>query len=80
MSLSYIKTQLQGLYDADISESLISKITDAVVDEVKAWQNRALEAVNPIVFFDCLVVKVRHEKRIIALGIDLSSRKDIFGL
>ena len=86
MSLSDIKTQLQELYDADISESLISKITDCVVDEVKAWQNRALESVYPIVFFDCLVVKVRHEKRIInkavyvALGIDLSGRKDILGL
>jgi transposase-like protein len=86
MSLSDIKTQLQELYDADISESLISKITDGVADEVKAWQNRALESVYPIVFFDCLVVKVRHEKRIInkavyvALGIDLSGRKDILGL
>lgn len=86
MSLSDIKVQLQELYDADISESLISKITDAVADEVKAWQSRALEAVYPIVFFDCLVVKVRHEKRIInksvyvALGIDLSGRKDILGL
>ena len=86
MSLSDIKIQMQELYDADISESLISKITDNVADEVKAWQNRALENVYPIVFFDCLVVKVRHEKRIInkavyvALGIDLSGKKDILGL
>ena len=86
MSLSDIQMQLQELYGADISESLISKITDGVADEVKAWQNRALESVYPIVFFDCLVVKVRHEKRIInkavyvALGIDLSGRKDILGL
>ena len=86
MSLSDIQMQLQELYDANISESLISKITDGVVDEVKAWQNRALESIYPIVFFDCLVVKVRHEKRIInkavyvALGIDLSGRKDILGL
>jgi putative transposase len=86
MSLSDIKIQMQELYGADISESLISKITDSVADEVKAWQNRALENVYPIVFFDCLVVKVRHEKRIInkavyvALGIDLSGKKDILGL
>lgn len=86
MSLSDIRTQMQELYGADISESLISKITDSVADEVKAWQNRALETVYPIVFFDCLVVKVRHEKRVInkavyvALGIDLSGRKDILGL
>ena len=86
MSLSDIKIQMQELYGAYISESLISKITDSVADEVKAWQNRALENVYPIVFFDCLVVKVRHEKRIInkavyvALGIDLSGKKDILGL
>ena len=86
MSLSDIQMQLQELYDANISESLISKITDGVADEVKAWQNRALESTYPIVFFDCLVLKVRHEKRIInkavyvALGIDLSGRKDILGL
>ena len=86
MSLSDIRTQLEELYGADISESLISKITDSVADEVKAWQNRALETIYPIVFFDCLIVKVRHEKRVInkavyvALGIDLSGRKDILGL
>ncbi len=86
MSLSDIKTQLQELYDTDISEALISKITDDVIDEVKSWQSRALESVYPIVFFDCLVVKVRQEKRVInksvyiALGIDLSGRKDILGL
>ena len=86
MSLSDIKTQIQELYGADISESLISKITDGVAEEVKAWQSRALETIYGIVFFDCLVVKVRHEKRIInkavyvALGIDLSGQKDILGL
>ena len=86
MSLSDIKTQIQELYDTDISESLISKITDGVAEEVKAWQSRALEVIYGIVFFDCLVVKVRHEKRIInkavyvALGIDLSGQKDILGL
>ena len=86
MSLSDIKTQIQELYGADISESLISKITDGVAEEVKAWQSRSLETIYGIVFFDSLVVKVRHEKRIInkavyvALGIDLSGQKDILGL
>jgi len=86
MSLSDIRIQLEELYGADISESLISKITDDVMDDVKAWQSRALESVYPIVFFDCLVLKVRHEKRIInkavyvALGIDISGKKDILGL
>ena len=86
MSLSDIKQQLHELYEADISESLISKITDGVMDEVKSWQSRPLESVYPIVYFDCLVVKVRHDKRIInksvyvALGVELSGKKDILGL
>lgn len=86
MSLADIKIQVEELYGAEISESLISKITDEVMEDVKAWQNRPLEAVYPIVFFDCLVVKVRQDKRIInkaiyvALGIDLTGKKDILGL
>jgi transposase-like protein len=65
MSISDIKIQLEELYGAEVSESLISRITDDVIDEVKSWQGRALESVYPIVFFDCLVVKVRQDKRII---------------
>jgi len=86
MSLSDIKQQLHELYEADISESLISKITDGVMDEVRSWQSRPLEYVYPIVYFDCLVVKVRHDKRIVnkavyvALGVELSGKKDILGL
>ena len=62
MSISDIKMQLLELYDADISESLISSVTDKVSEDVKEWQNRPLE---PIVFFDCIVIKVRQKKRII---------------
>lgn len=86
MSLSDIKIQLQELYGAEVSESLISKITDDVMDDVIAWQNRPLSSVYPIVFFDCLVIKVRQDKRILnksvylALGIGLDGRKDILGL
>jgi transposase-like protein len=86
MSLGDIKMQLYELYEAEVSESLISKITDGVMDEVRAWQSRPLESIYPVVFFDCLVVKVRHDKRIInkavyvALGIDLEGKKDILGL
>ena len=86
MSLSDIKLQIQELYGADISESLISKITDDVMEDVRAWQSRPLESVYPIVFFDCLMLKVRQDKRIInkavyvALGIDLCGKKDILGL
>lgn len=86
MSLSDIQQQLYELYEVDVSESLISRVTDEVLDEVKSWQNRPLESVYPIVFFDCIVVKVRQDKRIInkavyiALGIDRSGLKDVLGL
>lgn len=86
MSLSDIRIQLEELYGADISESLISKVTDEVMEEVREWQHRPLESVYPIVLFDCLVVKVRQDKRIInkavylALGIDLSGHKEVLGL
>jgi transposase-like protein len=65
MSLSDIKLQLQELYGADVSESLISGITDDIIEDVKLWQSRPLDPVYAIVFFDCLVVKVRQDKRII---------------
>ncbi len=69
-----------------ISTGLISKITNDLLEEVQIWQNRPLEAIYPVVFFDCLVVKVRQDKRIInksvyvALGIDMSGKKDVLGL
>lgn len=87
MSVSDIKMQLSELYGgAEISTALISKITDEVMDEVDSWRKRALERVYPIVFFDCLVVKVRQDKHVInkavyaALGIDTDGKKDILGI
>lgn len=86
MSINDIHIQLKELYGAEISPSLISDITSEVIDLVLAWQNRPLESIYPIVYFDCLRIKVREDKRIInkavyvALGIDLSGRKDILGL
>lgn len=86
MSLSDIKIQIHELYGAEISESLISRVTDNVMDEVRCWQNRPLEAIYAIVYFDAFIVRVRQDKRIInksvyvALGIDLTGRKDILGL
>jgi transposase-like protein len=86
MSVSDIKLQIQELYGAEISESLISRVTDNIMDEVRSWQHRPLEGIYAIVYFDALVVKVRQDKRIInkavyvALGIDLTGRKDILGL
>jgi len=86
MSTTDIQQQLFEFYDTKISTSFISDVTEAIIDDVKAWQNRPLESVYPIVFFDCIVVKVREDKRIInkavyvALGISLTGHKDVLGL
>jgi putative transposase len=56
MSVRDIQAQLQEMYGVEVSPTLISNVTDAVIDEVKQWQNRPLEAVYPIVFLDCLVI------------------------
>jgi putative transposase len=76
----------QEIYGVEVSPSLISEVTDAVIEEVKAWQSRALEPLYPILFLDALMVKMRHEGRVenravyVAIGIDLSGRKDVLGL
>ena len=67
MSLSDIKIQLH-IYGADISQSLINNIINEVIDEFKAWQRRPLETLYPIVYFDCIVVKVKQDKRIIIIS------------
>jgi transposase-like protein len=87
MSVADIKLQLEELYDGvDISTGLISKVTEEVMEEVKDWQNRPLDKVYPIVYFDCLVVKVRQDKQVInkavylALGVGINGLKDILGM
>jgi transposase-like protein len=59
MSTRDIQAQLQELYGVEVSPGLISNVTDAVEDERKLWQNRGLDPVYPIVYFDAIVVKVR---------------------
>ena len=86
MSVADIQEQLHELYGTQISTSLISSVTHAVLEQVRTWQCRPLECVYPIVYVDCLMIKVRQDKRIInkavyvVLGIDISGRKDILGL
>ncbi|ELS02120.1 transposase [Xenococcus sp. PCC 7305] len=64
----------------------ISNVTEAVEAERKAWQNRTLDEIYPIVFLDALVVKVRHEGRVInkalhlALGVNLEGKKELLGM
>ncbi|APJ93864.1 hypothetical protein RG32_24430 [Escherichia coli] len=74
------------MYDADVSPALISKVTDAVIDQVVEWQNRPLDAVYPIVYLDCIVLKVRLYSRVInksvflALGINIEGQKELLGM
>ncbi len=86
MSVRDIQAQLQDLYGVDVSAGLISNITDAVEEERKIWQNRGLDRVYPIVYFDAIVVKVRQDGRVInkaihlALGVNLSGTKELLGM
>ena len=61
MSTREIQGHLRELYGLDISPDLVSAVTDAVLEEVAIWQNRPLEAIYPLVFFDALRVKIRDE-------------------
>lgn len=86
MTTRDIAAVFKEMYDAEVSHTLISKVTDAVIDEVIAWQARPLEAVYPIIYLDCIVVKCHQEKRVInksiylALAINLSGQKELLGL
>ena len=81
-----IQAQLQALYGVEVSPTLISNVTDAVHDEVRAWQSRPLAAVYPILYFDALYVKSREEGPVktkavfLALGINLEGEKELLGL
>lgn len=86
MSTREIQGHLRELYGIDASPDLISAVTDAVLDEVATWQNRPLEPVYPLIFFDALRVKVRDEGLVrnkavhIALGVRADGMKEILGL
>lgn len=81
-----IQRQLEELYGVQVSPTLISEITDAVLDDVKAWRSRPLSAVYPILYFDALVVKSRQDGAVknksvyLALGINMDGEKELLGL
>jgi putative transposase len=86
LSTREIQAHLRELYGVEISPELVSAVTDAVLDEVAAWQNRPLEATYAIVFFDALRVKIRDEGVVknkavyLAIGVRCSGHKEILGL
>jgi len=86
MTTREIQGHLEEMYQVEVSPSLISEVTDGVIEEARAWQNRPLEPFYGVVFLDALYVKMRHEGRVenravyVALGINLEGRKDVLGL
>lgn len=86
LTVREIQAHLEELYAVEISPDLVSTVTDAVVDEVTAWQQRPLEPVYPVVILDALRVKMRDEGTVrnkavyLALGIDRDGHKDVLGL
>ena len=85
MTVREIQAHLQEMYGTEVSPSLISSVTDAVVDEVKLWQGRPLDAVYPIVYLDCIHVKVREgavrvKAVYLAIGITMTGDKEVLGL
>lgn len=85
MTVREIQAHLQEMYGTEVSPSLISSVTDAVSEEVKAWQARPLDPIYPIVYLDCIHVKVREgavrvKAVYLAIGITMNGNKEVLGL
>lgn len=86
MTTREIQSHLEEIYQVEVSPALISSVTDAVIEEVKIWQNRPLDALYPILYLDALQVKVRDGAHIrnkaiyLAIGVNLSGIKEVLGL
>jgi putative transposase len=81
-----IVATFKEMYDADVSPSLIPRVTNAVIEHVVEWQVRPRDAVYPIVYLDCLVVKIRQDKQVInkavylAPGVNVEGHKELLGM
>ena len=81
-----IQAEIREMYNVDVSPTLISNVTDAVLGEVKEWRSRTLDSIYPIVFFDCIVLKIRQDGRVInksvylALGVNTDGHKELLGM
>jgi len=86
LSVREIQGHLQELYSVEVSPDLISRVTDAVLEEVQDWQNRPLDRVYPVIFFDALRVKIRDEGLVrnkavyVALALTMEGEKEVLGL
>jgi putative transposase len=86
LSVRDIRGHLQEIYGVDVGLDLISRVTDAVMDDVREWAKRPLEDIYPIVFLDCMVIKVREGGTVqrralyLALGVTLEGDRDVLGM
>lgn len=86
MTTRDIRAHLAEIYEIDVSPDLISRITDAVLEEVKDWQTRPLDRVYPVIFLDAIICKVRDQGTVrnkaahLAVGIDTDGRKEVLGI
>jgi putative transposase len=86
MSVRDIEAHLTDLYGVEIKRDTISRVTDGVLEDVEAWRTRPLEAVYPIVYFDCLMVKVREDRSVrsracyLAIGVTVEGEREVLGI
>ncbi len=86
LSMRDIEAHLAEIYGVKVGRDLISRVTDAVMDDVRAWQQRPLEDVYPVVFLDCLVLKIREGGTVqrracyLALGVTVDGERDVLGM
>jgi putative transposase len=86
MTTRQIQQHLEEIYQVEVSPSLISSVTDAISDEVKAWQSRPLDSVYPVVYLDALMVKTRESSHIqnkaayLAIGLNMTGLKELLGM
>ena len=86
MSTRDIVEAFDEMYGAEVSATLVSRVTNAVIEQVREWQERPLDEVYPIVYLDCIVLKIREDKRVtkksvyLALGVNLEGQKELLGI
>src|ERR1022692_4820646 len=86
LSVRDIQAHLREIYGVEVGHDLISRVTDAVMDDVREWAQRPLDDVYPIVFLDCLVLKIRDGGTVqrracyLALGVNMDGERDVLGM
>lgn len=86
MTVREIQQHLTEMYGTEVSPTLISTVTDGIMDEVKQWQSRPLDAVYPVIYLDCIHAKVRDAGSVrakaiyLAIGINMEGHKEVLGL